>query len=283
MCSVLVLAAGLAACGGGKGSTGRSGAEAKTTTTGPAALGAGGDQNGVPTTLKPGATASGGTAKPGKTTATTGRQRRPGVPAPGRYLYATGPKNEDVRALDFYEGEGQTGNDVIQLETWTDKSTIIRSVDIFRLDAKIVDYEQKATPDQNGQPHPGPLCDWAPDIMDVRLPLTVGQTWSTKTSCPQGGDPPRERTVEAKATSTDTVTVAGEALPVVVIERKVVDVQRLPIGPFTTTTTTTEFYSPNLALVLRVTGTVEQKIVAKATTTAFRMDIKSVHPSPLPS
>ncbi|MDQ1446048.1 MAG: hypothetical protein QOI20_2512 [Acidimicrobiaceae bacterium] len=293
--AAVVLCAAMAAgtlggCGGGGGAAGKKGADgggpSSSTSAGSAgsstsALGRSGtDKNGVPTTVKAGSKGPG--ASKGSTTPTTGRQRRPGVPAPGRYLYSTGTSDSAVKALDVYEDAGQSGDDVVQLETWTQKSSIERGVVTWRKDAKIVDREQRATPDERGQPQAGPLCDWEPDVLDTRMTTEVGVSWTAKATCAQGDGVTKDRTLTAKVTSTDTVVVEGEQVPVVVIERTVVDVTHLKIGPLESRTTSTDWFSPGLALLVRSTGTVEQKVAASNSNNAFRMDIKSVHPSPPP-
>jgi hypothetical protein len=276
--AVVVLLAG--ACGGGGGAKSSAPSTTGPSTSAPAGGGlgpTGTDAAGVPTTVKPGTP-----PKPGAPTTAAPRQRRPGVPAPGRYMYSTGTTQNAVRAFDVHEDAGQTGNDIVHLFTWIDRDSAERSVVTWRPDSRVLDREQKATPDEQGDLNAGPVCDWEPDVVELRLPLAVGQSWSNTVSCVMDGTK-RERTTTAKVTATDTLTVEGEQVPVMVIERVVTDVQRLAIGPFTTKTTTTESYSPHYGIIVKATGTIEQTVAVKTSSSTFQMDLKSVRPTPTPS
>lgn len=275
---VLALASVSSSCGGGGsdgGGQGRDGgaggaASSSTSSTEP---GVGGlDANGVPTTAAPG---SGG-----HTTATTGRQRRPGVPAAGRYLYRTGSGERDVKALDVYEYPERPGGEVPQLESWVEPSHMIRSLVFWRPDVKVLDREQDAQPDERGQVAPGRPCDYEPDVTEFQFPLSVGRSWSSKSTC-QTGDRTKERTASAKVTSTDTVTVEGHAVPVVVIERTVVDIVTLEVGPATKRVISTDFFSAELGLLVRSTGSIEQDVAGQRSNRTFRLDLTSTRPSPL--
>jgi len=275
------LVLGVAGCGGdkkgpgaGSGSASGEGGSTSTSTTFPALGGL--DANGVPTTIAEGS----GSGKPGSgSTPTTGRQRRPGVPAPGRYMYRTGSGDRDVKALDVHEYPEREGGEIPHLETWVEPAHMTRSVVFWRPGERVLDREQEAQPNEQGELAPSAPCDFDPDLQELKFPLTVGQSWSSASSC-QSGDRKKERSISAKVTATDTLTVGGEQVPVVVIERVVKEVVPLEIGPYTATSTITEFFSPVLGLLVRSTSTMEQDVAGKKGTRQFRMDLQSTRPSP---
>lgn len=269
---VALIVTGVTACGGDEPSAQRApDMPETTTTTGFGPLGT--DAKGVPTTVKRGELQT--------PTTEAGRPRRPGVPLPGRYMYSTGPDEDDLKALDLVENPEENG-EIAQMETWTDMSTMVRRVVYWRPEIKILDREQHAVPDQRGDVEAGPLCDFAPDLPHLKLPVAVGVSWSGKATCQQD-ERVKERSVTAKVTATDTITVQGEAVPVFVIERTVHDVTPTELGPAERKTIATEFYSVPHGLVVRSRATVEQLFAGKSSTTTANLDIHSVHPSPFPT
>jgi hypothetical protein len=66
------------------------------------------------------------------------------------------------------------------------------------------------------------VCDWQPDLVELRLPLRVGQTWSSTASCTASGlglPVTITRTISGRVLGTEEAAIAGRTLAVFRIAR----------------------------------------------------------------
>jgi hypothetical protein len=178
-------------------------------------------------TMPPGAPGEGGSPGATATTAAAGAESdtRPdalpaSVPAAGKYTYRVeGQSQKQTRtyseATPTDRGRrqrvtlGSTENDrpgISEEFTW--------SASRVTLDATIFPGPPDAPPRE---------CRWDPPLEALKLPVAAGQQWRTSSRCvteDQHSTTTMERAETVKVTERDTVTVAGRALPCLVVERQ---------------------------------------------------------------
>lgn len=267
----LVFALLAAACGGDDpADEDTSSVEAVTTTVAPAE-GAGGDGtagdgvaagDGTSTTApggQPGAPAAGtpGTAGTADArNATTGPSAAPAPPKAGNYPYrltTNGPNGRSERETTTVVTDvGRNGGEVLQrIKLETEQGTLDNDI-VWRSDSVVV---LKTVIEAGGQRID---CDWNPDLVQAALPMAVGKTWKSDSSCATtafGQQMTIKSTGSASVVRTERVKVGGQDVDAWVIESTARNEVKSQAVNQVVDTKSTTWFAPAIGMVVREVAT----------------------------
>ena len=126
-------------------------------------------------------------------------------------------------------------------------------------------------------------CDWRPDVVQYVLPLGVGRRWEVSSTC-HSTDPTRPGSVSqrsaARVTDRRTVTIAGVATTVFVIERESTNTVGAGGVSVVQRRTSTELWSPRYGLTVEETGSSTSEVPGqRRPPRAFRYKLVNLRPS----
>ncbi|MGH2811350.1 MAG: hypothetical protein ACRDI1_01375 [Actinomycetota bacterium] len=93
-------------------------------------------------------------------------------------------------------------------------------------------------------------CDWEPDLLDHRLPHSMGLAWRVDSSCRTSAGDFRE-VERSTVASAGVVEIEGRTVRTWIVQRGTSETRSLPQGSFTRETDSEEMFSPEHGIVVR--------------------------------
>jgi hypothetical protein len=198
--------------------------------------------------------AGGAGSKPESNNANAGAARPFGSPAPGKYRFklttsmsGKEPSSREVKAEVMDVSSNPT--ELRQKVFFTTDEGGGEREEVWQAGGMMVLSESLETRGQKFQ------CDWEPDILELKLPLKVGQEWNTDSSCTmqgQGVTAQRHRTAKVRVTEIGSSQVAGQTVEVYVINETMTETFGFGTSSSTIETETTTQFASKLGLGVRV-------------------------------
>lgn len=277
----LAFAVLLGACGHKGSSSATASGSHSSSTTASTTPGQGG---GTTTTVKTGAGSSGGGngSTPGSGGTSTGGGAPTALPATqapakGKYIYDQSTSEDggappSQAGFFFDDLTGSSGDRRQTLTIVTQAGNQVRHL-AWRTNSELVLDEHA----QNKKAA-GPTCDWNPDYRELALPLTIGLTWTSDSSCTSSSGTQHQR-LSARVVRYERTQVGSDTVDVAVIERTVTSDSSSSIAGVSQERRSTDLFAPKYGLVVRSTGTATTRVPGQADrTTSFGSVLRSVHP-----
>ena len=212
----------------------------------------------------------------GSTGADLGAPADPGPaspPKPGTYRYRTvsdeGERVEDTVISDVQRSAGQ----VVQLVRGQQSGFESDDTVVWTVDRVVVRSSTYRFGGNEGD------CDWEPDVVQALLPLAVGATWASDSSCTVTGFGPtpiivrQERT--SKVVGLERRRIAGEVLDLWVIDAEAT----VAFSGFTVRGDVTAWFSPRHGLIVRSEGKASGTTPDGSGSGSFTSEIENLSPA----
>lgn len=148
-----------------------------------------------------------------------GAPQDPGPPVPpraGRYLYKATTNGESRETSTSITDRGTAGGETRQLVSMRGSGIDVDSEVAWRKDGVHVLSSEFQFGQNRGQ------CDWQPDMLQLKLPLSVGTTWESTGTCNATGFGPTpvpiKRTITGRVVELRRIRIAGQVVDVWAID-----------------------------------------------------------------
>jgi hypothetical protein len=195
------------------------------------------------------------------------------APKPGTYRYRT-VSDEDERVEDLVIRDLQrSAGQVVQLVRGQQGGIESDDTVVWTADRVVVRSSTYRFGGNDGD------CDWEPDVVQAELPLAVGATWASDSSCTVTGFGPTPIIVRQERTSEvvglERRRIAGEVLDLWVIDAAAT----VQFSGFTVQADVEVWFSPRHGLIVRSEGTASGSTPDGSGSGSFTSEIEHLSPA----